>query len=246
MKKLIFLIFFPLHFWAQSVKDTTINIPYFAGNYSFQFPKADLQKMFGPNSSIGTILGYKHSSNFIFELETNYIFSSEVKDTTMLDFLKTTDGNIIDKNGEYSNFRQYERGYSITGNVGKLFPIIGPNPNSGLMIKIGVGSFRYKVRTDVQHQMVPELQKKYLKYYDRLTLGVTLKQYIGYQHFSNNRLANFSIGFEIYEAFTRGMRDYQIDLGTSYKMHKFDVLFGPKVSWVIPVNRKTPDEFYYN
>lgn len=249
MKILIFLtilVITPTQLMSQNIKDTTLNIPYIAGNYAFQFPSADLKEMFGPNSSIGARLGFKNKRNLLFEVETNYIFSRQVKDTSMLDHLKTSDGNIIDKNGEYSKFEVYERGYSITANFGKIFPVIGPNPNSGIAIKIGFGSFRYKVRIDVEQQMVPQLEKDHLAYYDRLTLGFTSKQYIGYQHFSNNRLANFSVGFEIYEAFTRGMRDYQIDLGTSYKTKKFDVLFGPKASWIIPINRKTPEEFYYN
>ena len=49
---------------------------------------------------------------------------------------------------------------------------------------------------------IPRAHKKeYLKYYDRLTVGVLLKQYIGYQNMSNNKLVNFTIGIEIIEGF---------------------------------------------
>ena len=73
-----------------------------------------------------------------------------------------------------------------------------------------------------------------------------LKEFIGYQHMSNNRLTNFYIGIEASQGLTRGMRDYQIDLMGPYTDNKFDVYLGLRAGWFFPVLRKDPNEFYYN
>ena len=62
----------------------------------------------------------------------------------------------------------------------------------------------HKIRIENQDNLIPQLSKDYLKYYDRLTVGILLKQYIGYHHMSNNRLVNFTIGFECIEGFNKG------------------------------------------
>ena len=106
----------------------------------------------------------------------------------------------------------YHRGGLLSLDLGKIFNKIGPNANSGLFIKSGTGIMYYKIRIENQDNLVPQLSKDYLKYYNRLTIGFLLKQYVGYQYMSTNRLVNFNIGFELIEGFNRGMRDYQIDL----------------------------------
>ena len=104
----------------------------------------------------------------------------------------------------------------------------------------------HKIRIENQDNLIPQLSKEYLKYYDRLTVGVLLKQYIGYHHMSNNRLVNFTIGFECIEGFNKGMRDYQIDLMAPYKDNKLDIYVGIRTAWIFPVLRKDPKEYYYN
>jgi hypothetical protein len=44
---------------------------------------------------------------------------------------------------------------------------------------------------------VPQLKDDYKKAYDKLTYGPALSQFIGYSHFSDNRLYNYRIGFEL-------------------------------------------------
>ena len=140
----------------------------------------------------------------------------------------------------------YHRGGLISLDMGKVYNIIGPNPNSGIFLKGGIGAMYHKIRIENQENLIPQLKKEYLKYYDRLTVGLLLKQYIGYQNMSNNKLVNFTIGIEAIEGFNRGMRDYQIDLMGPYTENKFDVYLGIRAGWFFPVLRKNPNEFYYN
>mgnify|MGYP001365760353 FL=1 len=104
----------------------------------------------------------------------------------------------------------------------------------------------HKIRIENENNTIPQLNKQYLKYYDRLTVGFLTKQDVGYHHMSNNKLVNFSIGIEAIEGFTKGMRDYQIDLMGPYLESRLDIYLGIRAGWVFPVFRQTPNDFYYN
>ena len=92
---------------------------------------------------------------------------------------------------------------------------------------------RHKIRIENENNLVPQLDQDHLPYYDRLTMGIHFHQFIGYQHMSNNRLTNFNIGFDFYQGFTQGMRDYQIDLMGPYLDKRIDLLSGIRVGWII-------------
>ena len=231
---------------GQRNKDSVISFPFIRVSLAVQFPQGDFAENYGTNSNIGLSIGLKNKSNQTFELNYNFIHSANVKNTSVLDHLINDQGWIINQYGEENLYLMYHRGGLISLDVGKVFNLIGPNPNSGIFLKGGIGSMYHKIRIENQENLIPQLKKEYLKYYDRLTVGVLLKQYIGYQNMSNNKLINFTIGIEIIEGFNRGMRDYQIDLMGPYTDNKFDVYLGLRAGWFFPVLRKNPNEFYYN
>ena len=239
-------ILFLGHGICQKNKDSVIYFPFISISLAIQSPKGDLANNFGVNSNIGLSLGWKNKKNQTFELNYNFIHSENVKNTSVLDHLINDQGWIINQYGEENLFLMYHRGGLISLDMGKVYNIIGPNPNSGIFLKGGIGAMYHKIRIENQENLIPQLKKEYLKYYDRLTVGLLLKQYIGYQNMSNNKLVNFTIGIEAIEGFNRGMRDYQIDLMGPYTENKFDVYLGIRVGWFFPVLRKNPNEFYYN
>ena len=231
---------------SQRNKDSVIYFPFIRVSLAVQSPQGDFADNYGTNSNIGLSLGLKNKSNQTFELNYNFIHSANVKNTSVLDHLINDQGWIINQYGEENLYLMYHRGGLISLDVGKVINLIGPNPNSGIFLKGGIGSMYHKIRIENQENLIPQLKKEYLKYYDRLTVGVLLKQYIGYQNMSNNKLINFTIGIEIIEGFNRGTRDYQIDLMGPYTDNKFDVYLGLRAGWFFPVLRKDPNEFYYN
>jgi hypothetical protein len=231
-------------FYAQDLKKESIKAPIFSVSYAGQMPLGTLANRFGLNSSIGFSGGLKTKTNFLFELEGTFMFSQNVHED-VLKPLKNSDGFVVNISGQYSAILVQERGFTETISVGKILPIIGPNPNSGLLIKLGIGTIHHKIRIDNQNNLVPELNKNKLPYYDRLTFGFLIKQYIGYYHLSSKRLQNFNFGFEFYQGITRGMRDYQIDLMGPYRDYRLDVLIGARLGWLIPIYRKTNKDFYF-
>ncbi len=243
---LLITILFLGHGICQKNKDSVIYFPFISISLAIQSPQGDLANNFGVNSNIGLSLGWKNKKNQTFELNYNFIHSENVKNTSVLDHLINDQGWIINQYGEENLFLMYHRGGLISLDMGKVYNIIGPNPNSGIFLKGGIGAMYHKIRIENQENLIPQLKKQYLKYYDRLTVGLLLKQYIGYQNMSNNKLVNFTIGIEAIEGFSRGMRDYQIDLMGPYTENKFDVYLGIRAGWFFPVLRKNPNEFYYN
>ena len=243
---LLITILFLGHGICQKNKDSVIYFPFISISLAIQSPQGDLANNFGVNSNIGLSLGWKNKKNQTFELNYNFIHSENVKNTSVLDHLINDQGWIINQYGEENLFLMYHRGGLISLDMGKVYNIIGPNPNSGIFLKGGIGAMYHKIRIENQENLIPQLKKEYLKYYDRLTVGLLLKQYIGYQNMSNNKLVNFTIGIEAIEGFSRGMRDYQIDLMGPYTENKFDVYLGIRAGWFFPVLRKNPNEFYYN
>ncbi len=244
--KLILLIccflFCKTRYSAQNIKDTSIFAPVFNTTYAVQFPLLDMNKSFGVNSNLGFSGGVKTAKNWQFELEGSFLFSKNVRVGTILDPILTSDRQVVAIDGKPSNIEIYQRGFTGGFNVGKIFSIIGPNPNSGLIVKFGAGFIRHKIRIENQDDLVVQLSKPNLIYFDRLTLGVMTKQYIGYQHLGNTNLANFTFGLEFIQGFTRGMRDYQLDLEGPYLDQRLDFLIGLRVGWVIPVYRRAPSD----
>ena len=169
-----------------------------------------------------------------------------MKFTEVIDHLLNSQGWIINQHGEQNLFVLYQRGGIVSTDIGKILPILGPNPNSGVHLKVGFGFMYHKIRIENEQNLIPQLQTEYLKYYDRFTLGGSVKEYVGYHHMSNNNLVNFSVGLECIQGFTRGMRDYQIDLMGPYHDQRIDIYIGLRAGWIFPVFRKAPDEYYYN
>ena len=165
----------------------------------------------------------------------------------MLKHLRTENNEVLDEDGQLSTILFFQRGYSFLATAGKVFPkILGKNPNSGLQVELGLGFLTHKVRVEHQNNRIYALDNDYEKGYDRKSNGLVLKQYIGYLHHSDNKLANFSVGFEFFQGFTKNRRDYNFDLDGPDKRARLDLSFGIKAAWIIPLYTRMSSEYYIN
>jgi hypothetical protein len=253
LKKLLFILLLsgallvPSALTAQTnIKDSLVSASFFSFNYGYHTPGGDLAKRFGNNSSAGINYFRKTKSNWIFGVDFNYLFGGDIKETTLFDSIITDRGQIVDRNGNYSDIRVYERGIHFTTRVGKVIPLFGPNKNSGIIITAGPGFLQHKIRIETLGNKTPQLNDDYKKGYDRLTNGLSLTEFIGYQHLSNRRLINYFIGFEFTQAFTQSRRDYNFDTMKKDTEKRIDLLQGIKAGFIIPIYRRAPKEFYYN
>ena len=227
-------------------RDTTIAtlIPHFS--YAFQIPAGDVADRYGVNSTIGGGFMYKTRKNLVFSLDINFIFGNQVKNAdSILSMVETQSGHIIDGNGVYALYALYERGYNLNFRVGKILNVLQANPNSGLFLMGGVGYTVHRMLIDNQDETAPQIVGDYAKGYDRLTGGLNLNQFIGYFFMGKSRVANFSAGFEFYQAFTTSQRDYVFDLMKKDTGSYVDLFFGIRITWMIPVYKRSPDPYYY-
>jgi len=249
LKRILFFTFLfnsTLLFSQASLKDSSITHFMVSPGAAFHLPGGDLKDRFGFSSSIGLAFEYKMKNQFSIGIDGSFIFGNKIKETSMLDGLRTSDGDIIDADGNISDILMFERGFTTSFNVGYLLTWKKPNPNSGVFFRLGLGFIQHKIRIEHQNNAIPALEGDYLKGYDRLTNGILLTQFIGYRYLSNTRLLNFFAGFEFNQGFTKNRRDYNFDLMGPDNTKRIDMLNGIRFGWILPLYKQAPQEYYYN
>ncbi len=215
-------------------------------SYAYQLPQGDMALRYGANSNIGLSAGVKFKNNYYLGAEGSFIVGNRVNETSMLNQLIADNGDIVDQDGQPATVLLYERGYTAMITVGKVMSIVGPNPNSGLLLKLGAGYMRHKVRIETQNNVVPALEGDYAKGYDRLTAGPAAMFFVGYQHFGNKRFVNFMFGFEVNLGSTHNLRPYNFDTGKTDDAQRIDGLNGFRFGWTLPIYHAKDDRIFYH
>jgi hypothetical protein len=245
-KNLLFLIIICLFTEGHaqvSIKDSSIYTPMISASYGYYAPDGDMSDRFGRSSALQLNIDFKTKFNWILGINGSYIFGKQIKEQ-LFDSITTASGNHINDDGEMSDVRLFERGFTVSGTIGRLIAFKKPNPNSGIRVDVGFGFMQHKIRIETIGNNVPQLSKEYRKGYDKLSNGFLLTESIGYQYLSNNRLANFYIGFECMQGFTRSRRSFDYDLMMQDTKKRVDILYGARVAWILPLYKKAPAEFY--
>lgn len=251
MKKIFILIilFYSFQVFSQrNLRDSTIGTPWIGIHYGGNWSKGDLAERFGYWNHLGTMAGYKTSQNWFLGIDGNFMFTNQIKATGLFDELVDEFGNITDENGDIAKVLVLGRGFNINISIGKVFPILSPNENSGLFIQCGGGYHLNKWHIETRDQVVPMIETDYRKGYDRLAVGFNLHQFLGYAFMANKGVINFYAGFYIQEAFTKYQRTInfdQADIPVS-KATLNDIQIGFRTGWFIPVYKRRPKDYYYN
>lgn len=246
--KLQFLLAFFLFGGAisaqQNVKDSSIRVVLTGLHFSGQLPGGDMVNRYGPSGNVGLPVYYKSKANFLFGLEFNFFFGHKLKEDVLAN-LRTPDGSITNSDGNPGRLRMVERGWTLTACAGKIFPVFGPNKNSGIVFMVGAGYMQHKINIQDIGRNLAQINGAYKKGYDRLTGGPVLSQFLGYLFLANNRYANFIAGIEVYEGFTKGLRGYQYDQMKADNQERMDILAGARIGWILPIYKRAPKDFYY-
>ncbi|MBP6977454.1 MAG: hypothetical protein PHD61_06510 [Bacteroidales bacterium] len=230
----------------QSIRDSAITITTFRVTLGFYLPGGDIADRFGPNFTTGGEFYVKTRKNFLIGAEGNFLFGNTVKnEEEVLGPLLTDKGWVIDQYGSPADVFLYERGFSVLLKLGKIVPLFGPNPNSGLQFSLGGGYLQHKIRIENIEGTVPQLLGDYKKGYDKLSGGFALSEFVGYIHYGNNRRINFFAGIELQQAWTSPMRPYDFNLMKKDTSGTLVLLYGIKAGWMIPFYRKSSAGYYY-
>jgi len=243
---LTLLLILPICLFAQMNRDNNVDVLNLGMEYGFHTPGGDLKDRFGGGSMLGGKLEYLLKNNWAFSVDGSFFFGRVVKEDP-IDALRDSDSLFIGNNFSQANIFLRQRGFYVGASVGKLFPVLKKNKRSGIKVDFGIGLFQHKIRIqDDPESFVPILSGDYKKGYDRLSNGLALKQFIGYQHLAKNRLINCYAGFEFTEAFTQSRRSYNFDTRSADESKRVDILTGFKVGWILPFYiGETAEEIYY-
>jgi len=233
-------------FGQKSVKDSSIFIPSLAINYSHHLAFGDIGQTYGNNHAVGTDITFKLVKQLVIGVGFEYYFSENVNNQdSYFANIKTDKGYVIDGNGKYAEIHLYQRGFNIQLFTGYQFDFWSSNPNSGPFIQAGIGLMQYYTQIKNTENTAPQVQGEYLKMYDRLSNGLSLTQFMGYRYMGDKNLANFYIGIELTQAWTKNRRSYNADLLADESLEHFDFLAAIKLGWIIPFYKKAPEQYYY-
>jgi hypothetical protein len=247
----IFLVFLSHFANAQDEKDSQKSKPLankiwtldVSGN--IDFPAADMAKRFGTSYRIGPGIKFKTASNWILGAKFDFITGNKMREDSLLINVKTNQGGVVSQNGDLLNPGLFLRGYAVGIQVGKIFPFLQLNPNSGPTMIGSAGFMQYKINIFDRDNSFPQLRDDYKKGYDRLTNGIFLENFLGYSYFATNKLINFYAGLNFLYGFTQGRRDYLLDVGRPDNGSRSDILMGFKAGWVLPIYKKNTEDTYY-
>lgn len=254
MKRFSAILFVALAMWIipqtlhsqVSVRDSVVFSPLIDFSYAFKIPGEDLATRFGNHSEIGISFLIKTKKNFLFGIDWNYLFGNTVKESDFADEFRDGTGAILGNNGLYSEIYFTERGYSLSGKVGKILPLLEVNPNSGVMVMLGFGILQHKIKMEDRFQEVPLLSGDgYYQGYDRLSNGFMVSEFIGYRLLSNRRLINIFGGIEFSQAWTKNRRDLNFDSGMPDNAQRMDIQTGVRLGFTLPLYKQTTQEYYY-
>lgn len=249
-RKLFSIIIFSLisfNLFSQKEIDTT-NIFSVNACYSLQLPGGDLANRFGINSAIGFGTLYKTKQNWIFYGFWDYKFGSQLKheSSSVLDNLKTNSGQIITNAGEYGVIKLSERGFALSLNFGKIIPLnFETNNYSGILFYAGPYFLQHKISIENDGNTIPEVIGEYVKGYDKLTNGFGVNEFIGYIHYSNNKVFNFFSGIELSQSFTKSKRTFDFNLRSKDNKNRTDYLFSIKIGFNIILSKRKTNRYYY-
>jgi len=214
-------------------------------NGNVDLPAADMAKRFGLGFRIGPSILYKTKSNWMFGVKGDFIVGNQIREDSLMINIKDDQNYTLNQDGQSESPLTYERGYMVGIQGGKIFNISKKNSDNGILVMTGVGFMQYKINIFTKDNDIPQIKGDYRKGYDRLTNGVYLEQFVGYNFFGKEGLINFHIGLDLAAGFTQGRRDYLFDVMRSDTKHRLDMLFGIRGGWYIPIFKRKSDDIYF-
>lgn len=228
---------------AQDKKETFLDIGMknLSFGYGVEFPFADLNERYGRYLKFTLGAERLTKSNWIYGYEFSYMFGNNIKEDPLTN-LRLPNGEILGADNAYADVFLRGRGLFTGLNIGKLIPL-NEKSRSGLRITGAAGILLNYIRIKDEASSVPQIEGDYLKGYDRLTRGFALREFVGYQHVSENKRVNYYIGIEFTQGFTTSVRDVNFDTGQlASKERRFDGIIGLKAAWILPFHDDYVDE----
>jgi hypothetical protein len=229
----------------KSLRDSVVNTVLIGMHYKASLTAGDMADRWGFNNQIGLDLTNKYKNNMTVGLNAGFIFGNQLRQPEIFAGLLNEFGTITGTAGTPADILFLMRGVVGHVSAGYVWNRFGNNPNSGFWFSGGLGYMMHKIRIESLYDNVPQLQGDYKKGYDKLTMGVSSRQFIGYLYQADARLVKFYAGLEFIQGVTQNVRTYNFDTGGREDELRFDVMYGLKFGLVMPISQRTRGEYYY-
>lgn len=212
-------------------------------SFSSHIPAGDMADRFGHNLAVGGGLEYLTENNWIWGAEGHYFFGNKVNEDPLA-IIRTDAGDIIGNNMLIASVVLRQRG-GYLGVVGGKLLVFNSEKRSGLRFTLGAGMLRHHIRLQDDSRTVTQITGDYKKGYDRLTGGIALQQFIGWQHLGSQRRSNWMLGLEFNQGFTSTLRDWDFSERRKLDGSRLDLRFGIRAAWALPFYQKKASEIFY-
>jgi hypothetical protein len=231
--------------FVKAQKDTLLSIPFYKVSYAVSIPGLELANRFGnfSNGEMGFTL--KHRKSWMAGVKGNFMWSNKVKEDSILKGLYSGPG-IIGIEGNLTDPLLEMRGWAVYLEGGYQLPWLKVNKNSGITATASLGVISHKIRISYRNAAIPLLDDKdFLKGYDRKSVGIAAKGFLGYYYFSKKRLINFFGGVEYTIASVKNVRKYNYDTKSYDTASHKNAILGFRIGWILLLNKRPAEEFYY-
>lgn len=229
---------------VRTVRDSALFSPHIHVQGGLGTCSGDLGLRFRSGGVFGAGAHVKFRSGWYAGLNANFAFGLELKEPGVLSNLLTPSGQLIDNEGQVALITLSGRSGLFTLDGGKLFSLPGRNPNSGLLVMVGVGSVHHRVHFENTENPITQLADPYLSGYDRLTWGVAVREFVGYWHMSDNGLVNWFGGVELWQARTWPQRPMNFDTQQVDEGPRQDGFASLQLGWVFHIYKRSAPEHW--
>ncbi len=206
-------------------------------SYGVGIPFADMKQRFGTQLSLSGGISYQPSkSHFRFGTQFNYFFGSEVKEDVLLPFRTDFGGLIIGSDEFLAEMKLKERGFIAQLYTGGLIPISSQdNTRQSIKWQLGIGFMQHYIRFVDDARALTQFNTEYLKGLDRLSNGLAVIPFIGYEYLSRKGWLSFYSGVEAVIGFTENRRSLNYDTNRSEEgIARTDILLNVKLGLYLP------------
>lgn len=239
----LFAYFLPLR--AQvSIRDTTINMGTINVSVNSYQGDGEFGERYGISHSFNGGLTFKHNSNFYVSGEWGFWYSGDVNRLGIFDDISASNDMLINGQGTFEVLDLQLRGQMAWLRLGKIFPILGPNPNSGFFAEMKGGFIQHRIFFQFESNSMFQLKGAYTHGYDRLHNGAAIGQSFGYWYFSNNNYLNAFLGVDFIQAQTRNRRGFNFDTGLPDNDRKIEHFMGLRFGLSVTFYKRKADKYF--
>lgn len=239
------ILTFALFFWSLGAfTQSTSNIS-LQFSYGLDLPGGDLSDRFGLDYNAAAGLDYIWDNGWFAGYHTHMLLGSNVKEDVISN-LRTTEGNLIGQQKNQAIISLRQRAFLNGIHFGKFINISNSSFSHGPRLSLGSSVFSHYIIFNDESATVNQLLGQYGSGYDRLTRGLTIEQFIGYQYTNENGGVNVFGGFQFVQGFTQNVRPVNFDTRITDDSNRLDLLFGFRLGVYIRLFEfGTAEQVYY-